>query len=106
MENFVILSGCIVLAIFTFSAFAEEITVSVATNDPTAAAIGFTVNGKESGGAGKSYTGNGPSNQKYSFGFRKKSVRGKNIRCGSLKLTKNSNIVLTKKGNRCHCTIS
>jgi hypothetical protein len=106
IKNYIILFGCIMLTIFTLPLFAKEITIRVMTRDSTAAAIGFTVNGKESGGAGKLYTGNGPSNQKYSFGFRKTSVNGKNIRCGSLTLNKNSTIVLVKKGNRCHSAIS
>ena len=104
--NYLRLTGCILLSLFTFQAFAEQITVTVTTNDPTAAAIGYTVKGKESGGSGKSYTGHGPSNQKYAFGFRKTSVKGKNISCGSAMLTKNSNVTLVTKGNRCHSVIS
>ena len=104
--NYLRLTGCILLSLFTFQAFAEQITVTVTTNDPTAAAIGYTVKGKESGGSGTSYTGHGPSNQTYAFGFRKTSVKGKNISCGSAMLTKNSNVTLVTKGNRCHSVIS
>ena len=106
VKNFGRATSCMILSLLTLQAFAEQITVSVTTNDPTAAAIGYTVEGKESGGSGKSYTGHGPSNQTYAFGFRKTSVKGKNISCGSAVLTKNSNVTLVTKGNRCHSIIS
>lgn len=91
------------MTLFSLHVFAADtISISVKTNEKTAAAIGYTVGGKKSGGAGKSYVGKGPKNKTYAFGYRKKSVKGANISCGSLMLTKNSNVTLITKGNKCH----
>ena len=98
--------GCIIIMLFSLQAFAENtITITVKTNEKTAAAIGYTVGGKDSGGPGKSYTGQGPKNKKYVFGYRKNSVKGTDITCGTLTLTKSSNVFLITKGNKCRCVI-
>ena len=71
------------------------------TNEKSAAGIGYTIGGKESGGAGKSYVGTGQKNKSYAFGYRKDSANGANIRCGSLNLTKDSKVSLITKNGKC-----
>lgn len=91
----------IILALFSLQALAEgTIKVTIKTSETSASALGYTVEGKESGGPGKSYTGKGPKNKKYSFGYRKKT-KGTNISCGSLTLTKDSTVNLITKGKNC-----
>ncbi|HHF7365207.1 TPA: hypothetical protein ACPSKY_000300 [Legionella bozemanae] len=84
---------------------AETIRITVTTNDQTAAGIGYMVNGKKTGGPGKFYTGNGPKNNKYFFGYRKKSAQGRDVSCGSHNLTKDSYVILLAKGNRCRSIV-
>lgn len=84
---------------------ANTINVTVMTNDQSAAAIGYVVNGKKSGGTGKSYEGMGPVNGKYSFGYRRNSAQGKDIPCGSHVLKRNSQVFLVAKGNRCRSIV-
>jgi hypothetical protein len=84
---------------------ANTIEVTVTTNDQTAAGIGYAVNGKRIGGSGKTYTGKGPINSVYSFGYRKNSANGKDVFCGSHTLTKNSQVFLIVKGNKCRSIV-
>jgi hypothetical protein len=94
--------GGFILTLFSIQVFAEStINITVKTDEKLAAGIGYTVEGKESGGAGKSYVGKGPRNKTYSFGYRKKSIKGANISCGSLILTKDSNVSLLMTNNKC-----
>lgn len=96
--------GNVIVILFSLQAFAEDtIKVTVSATDKTAAALGFTVDGKKSGGPGASYSGEGPKNKEYHFGYRKDNVKGPNIPCGSLTLTENSNVTLTTDGEKCHC---
>jgi len=81
---------------------ANTITISVSTTEKAATGIGYSVDGKEIGGPGKSYTGKGPKNKKYSFGYRKKSA---DISCGALTLNKNSTVSLVTKGNKCRTVL-
>ena len=95
-----------IISLFSLQTFAgDTISITVKTNEKKAAGIGYTVGGKESGGSGKSYVGKGPKNKKYSFGYRKNSIRGTNISCGSSTLTKDSNVILITKNNKCHSVI-
>lgn len=88
---------------FSLQAFAEdEIEITVSTEEKSAAAIGYTVEGKASGGPGKSYTGKGPINKEYVFGYRKDSKDGEDIRCGVVTLTKNTHITLVTDEGGCH----
>ena len=103
LKHYVTMFFCTILALFSLQAFAEDtISITVKTTEKSAAGVGYFVGGKDSGGAGKSYIGKGPKNMKYSFGYRKDSVKGTNIPCGALTLTKNSNVTLIMKGNKCH----
>lgn len=100
--NFKIL-GITIALIFSLPVFAEgSIRVNVHTADNEVSALGYTVQGKKSGGPGKSYSGTGPANKTYKFGYRKHSAQGANISCGSHTLTKDSNVTLVTKGS--HCT--
>jgi hypothetical protein len=87
---------------FSLKVLAEPILITVKSNDKRVAAIGFKVNGKASGGLGKLYTGKGPKNEEYFFGYRS-SIYGDDISCGSLKLNKNSTVVLVSQNKNCYC---
>lgn len=91
----------IIVFLSTTSFAADRIRISVEINEKSAAAIGYTVGGKDFGTLGKSYVGTGPKNKKYVFGYRKNSILGKDIRCGEIVLTKNCTVVLQVKGNKC-----
>ncbi|KTC80600.1 hypothetical protein [Legionella cherrii] len=94
----------LILFSFTIQAIAKDtITVQVKTDEKTAAALGFTVEGKKSGARGKSYSGKGPANKVYIFGYRKNSAFGPDILCGSQKLAKDSIVTLVTSGD--HCSI-
>lgn len=84
---------------------ANTIDITVTTNDRTAAVIGYSVNGKKSGGTGKSYRGKGPGSSTYLFGYRRSYLGGKDIPCGSHALTENSHVILINKGNRCRSIV-
>ena len=97
------------LIIFSFSIQVlanDSIRVHVKTNEKTAAALGFTVDGKKSGTLGKSYLGKGPVNRKYIFGYRKNSALGPDVLCGSQVLTKDSIVILVTANDRCSIVIN
>ena len=97
----------LIIALFSIQSFAADtIKITVKTNESSAAGIGYTVAGKESGGPGKSYAGTGQKNKTYAFGYRKNSIKGKNIPCGSLTLTKDSKVTLVMKGKQCHSIVN
>lgn len=83
----------------------DTIRVTVIATDQ-AAAVGYLVEGKRTGGLGKSYSGHGPINKIYSFGYRKSAFRGNDIPCGSLVLNKSSEVKLVVKGDRCYSVIN
>lgn len=106
MKHYLIYISSLFIFLFSTITLAEKtITISVKTNESSAAGIGYSVGGKKNGGAGKSYVGKGPANKTYVFGYRKNSINGRNIRCGTLKLNKNSSVVLRAKGNKCTASI-
>jgi hypothetical protein len=98
-----IIGFCFIGSSYAFNA--GTINVTVSTNDSTAAGIGYSVNGKKIGGAGKTYTGKGPVNGNYAFGYRKHSAQGKNVSCGSHTLTKDSQVFLITNGNKCRSVV-
>lgn len=100
-----IIGFCFVGAAYGYGYGPNTINVSISTNDPTAAGIGYAVNGKKIGGAGKSYLGKGPINSTYTFGYRKKSASGRDIFCGTHRLTKDSTVFLISKGNKCRSVV-
>jgi hypothetical protein len=98
--------GCIIITLLSFQVFAgDTIKVTVTTNENSANGIGYSVDGRDFGGAGKSYVGDGPKNKRYFFGYRKKSLRVADVSCGALTLTKNSNVMLVMKGSQCQCHV-
>lgn len=102
-KRYIKLFSSIVIVLFSLQSFAANtITVTVKTTEKTATGIGYSVDGKEIGGPGKSYTGKGPKNKKYLFGYRKKAV---DVSCGAYTLTKNSSVTLVSKGNKCHSVV-
>lgn len=100
------LSCGIITLLSTHTFAADMVKITVKTSERTAAAIGFTVEGKASGGIGKSYSSTGPKNKQYSFGYRKNSIFGENIPCGSLTLSQDSTVVLIYQNNECHVVAS
>jgi hypothetical protein len=94
------------LMVFSVSmqAFAHErINVQIKTNVETVAAIGFKVEDKKSGARGNSHSGVGPINKKYIFGYRKSSIFGPDILCGSQILSKDAVVTIVIQGE--HCSI-
>lgn len=106
MKNFVKIGVGVIASLSSFYAFSDEtIQITVVATDK-AAAVGYLVDGKRLGGLGKTYSGHGPSNKEYSFGFRKSAFRGEDIPCGSLVLNKSSKVRLVMKGDRCFSVIN
>jgi hypothetical protein len=107
MKHFIKIVSCLTITLFSLQTYADNrISIQVKTSEKTAAGIGYSVGGKELGGSGKSYSGKGPINQRYLFGYRKNSANGPNIQCGSLILTKNSSVTLVTKGNKCQSVLN
>ncbi len=99
------LTGLVILS-FSIQALADDtIRVHVKTNEKTAAALGFTVDGKRAGTRGKSYLGKGPVNREYVFGYRKNSALGPDVLCGSQVLSKDSIVTLVTAGERCSIVV-
>ncbi len=94
--------SCIFASLFSMQVSAADIIkVTVKTSEKAAVAIGFTVEAREFGTLGKTYKGKGPVNKEYRFGYKKDSIFGDNVDCGSLTLTKDSTIILIKQDNKC-----
>ena len=106
IRHYIKFFSCIIISLLCLQVFAEEtISISVNTNEKTAAGIGYSVGGKDSGGTGKSYAGTGPKNKRYLFGYRKNSIKGTNISCCALTLRKDSKVTLITKGTKCRCVV-
>ncbi|MCE0723245.1 MULTISPECIES: hypothetical protein [Legionella] len=104
MKKIMIIIGlCLLGSSFVYAE--QTIRITVTTNDQNAAGIGYLVNGKKIGGPGKSYTGKGPKNGKYLFGYRIKSAQGRDVSCGSHKLTRDSYVILLAKKNKCRSIV-
>jgi hypothetical protein len=94
--------SCSVLLFTSLQSFAEEtIKVTVKTNDKRAAAIGFSVEKKNSGSLGSSHTSRGPKDKSYQFGYKLDSIFGPGVDCGFLVLTRDSVVTLIKDGGKC-----
>lgn len=89
----------------SFATSEEMIEITVIATDK-AAAVGYLVEGKKSGGLGKIYSGKGPTNKQYFFGYREKILAGKDVRCGSIVLNKSSKVQLITKGEHCYTLIN
>lgn len=94
--------SCLIILFFSVQALANDsIRVYVKTQEKTAAALGFSVDGKKSGAPGKSYSGKGPAHREYTFGYRKNSAIGPDVSCGSRTLAKDSTVTLVTIDDRC-----
>lgn len=95
-------SICVLFSLFALSAHAtQSINVTVKTNEKSAIAVGFSVEGRHLGGLGKAFSAKGPSQKEYTFGFKKDSIFGENIACGSLLLKKNTTVLMIYQNNQC-----
>jgi cytoskeletal protein RodZ len=83
----------------------DAINISVTTNAEDVAGIGYSVDGKELGGAGSSYTGEGQKNKNHLFRYRKQSNINENIKCGTKLLNKDSKVTLVVDGDACHANV-
>lgn len=94
--------GGLMFALFSLQTFAENtIRITVKTSEHSVAGIGYSVDGQRSGTLGKSYTGKGVKNKEYVFGYRKHSIAGVNVSCGTRVLTKDTTVTLVTKGDKC-----
>lgn len=99
--------SCLILALSAFHANAgKNIKVTVKTSEKNAAAIGFTVDNRNSGSLGRNHTGEGPKGMLYRFGYKKHTPFGDNISCGSMILTENSTVTLLLQGDQCISILS
>ncbi len=104
--NFIKIFIAFFITVFTCHAFADDlIEITVIATDK-AMAVGFLVEGKKLGGLGKTYSGKGPVNREYFFGYRKNVFRGSDIPCGSSVLNKNSKVQLVTKGGSCYTIVN
>ena len=100
-RNFVKTFIAFFITVFACNSFADDvIEVTVIATDK-AMAVGYLVEGKKLGGLGKSYSGKGPVNREYFFGYRKNPFNGRDISCGSIVLKKNTKVQLVTKGEQC-----
>lgn len=98
--------SCIFIAFFSFSSYAEQnIRITVKTNANDISGLGYIVEGKKIGGRGDSYSGNGPINKQYKFGYRTRLPFLTDISCGTQTLTRDSTIILVTDGKNCHSIV-
>lgn len=97
----------ILLCALSFPVFASDsIKITVKTAEKNAVAIGFTVDKQDYGALGKSYTGTGPRNKEYFFGYKKDSIFGENIFCGTLILDQNATVILIHQNDGCKTVLA
>lgn len=102
IKHFIQYAAWVLITLVSVQVYADDkIKISVDTGEQSVAAIGFTVDGRNSGGPGKSYTGKGPKNKEYKFGYRKDLLRGTDIPCGRATLSKDSHVTLVVKEDTC-----
>lgn len=112
IKHKITISGCILCMMCSLNGLAAEhiqikgkIKVKVHTNEKAAVGIGCKVEGKRLGGPGASYTCKGPKNTEYLFGYRD-SLKGPDIKCGSLTLDKDSDVTLVVKDGECQIVVN
>lgn len=93
-------------ALSFFQVFAADTIQITVTASDKAAAVGFLVDGKKTGGIGSTYSAKGPVNKAYFFGYRKRVIGGTDIPCGTLILNKNSKVQLVTKGDQCYSVLN
>jgi hypothetical protein len=82
------------------------INVSIQTPSQEVSALGFTVDGKNHGGMGRSYTGKNMPAGNYSFGIRIHGVFGTDVPCyvndkRSVMLNQDATVMLQYSNNKC-----
>ena len=93
------------LAFVIFNVYAIQVYVKTLSND--VAALGFTINGKNYGGMGKSYIRNNAPAGSYTFGVRVGGIFGDDVGCmtaqgkDSIMINGNTTAILTYKGKQC-----
>lgn len=98
--------SCLIITLFSLHSFAANtIRVNVRTGIQAASALGFSVDGTRAGSLGRSFSGRGPANRTYLFGYRTKAPNRKNVSCSSHVLTRNSTVTLVAKGSRCQSIV-
>lgn len=94
--------SAVLLSLITSQAFSTDtINITVNTKEKDVIAIGYSVNGNKFGALGNSFSGKGPINQEYQFGYKKDSIFGEDVSCGSLTLNQDSKVILVKTNNQC-----
>lgn len=91
-----------------FAAQSSALSISVQSSG-SVSALGFTLNGKNYGGAGTSYSKSGLPSGSYSFGVRVNGLFGNDVPCtykgrSTVALNKDTSAYLKYSGN--HCTVS
>jgi hypothetical protein len=99
--------------LFCFCSISYAINVNVQSTSKDVSALGFTVNGKNHGGRGNSYSAKNMPTGLYTFGIRVGgAIFGKDISCftdkGTNRVTLNSdtNAILEYNGKNCKLKIS
>ncbi len=91
---------------------AQSVALSVSVQSSgSVSALGFTLNGKNYGSAGTSYSKSGLPAGKYSFGVRVNGLFGNDVPCtyngkSTVALNKDSTAMLKYSGNRCTVSIN
>ncbi|RUR07230.1 hypothetical protein ELY15_12365 [Legionella sp. km772] len=104
--NFIKTLLALFVTLFSGQNFADDlIEITVVATDK-AMAVGYLVEGKKLGGLGKTYSGKGPVNKQYFFGYRKNALSGRDISCGSVVLNKSTKVQLVTKGKQCYAIVN
>lgn len=105
-KKFMKITVVVLATLAFFQVFAADtIQITVIASDK-AAAVGFLVDGKKTGGIGHTYSAKGPVNKAYFFGYRKRVIGGTDIPCGTLILNKNSKVQLVTNGDQCYSVLN
>jgi hypothetical protein len=101
------------LFLFCFFSTSYAIDVNVQATSSDVSGLGFTVNGKNHGGKGNSYTAKNMPSGIYTFGIRVNgAIFGKDISCytgnggNRINLNKDTNATLMYDGKNCKLKIS
>ena len=101
----------IALSAIVFGVAAQSSAMSVSVQASGVSALGFTLNGKNYGGAGTSYSKSDLPSGSYSFGVRVNGLFGNDVPCtykgrSSVALSKDTSAYLKYSSNRCTVSIN
>lgn len=101
------------ISLFCFFSMSYAISINVQSTSNEVAGLGFTVNGKNHGGRGNSYTATNMPAGTYTFGIRVgNSLFGKDVSCytgngmNRVNLKNNTNAILEYDGKNCKLRLS